>query len=149
MRAVVQRVKEARVHVNGTLVGEIGKGVLIYLGVQRSDGEASIEYLAEKILGLRIFEDDQGKMNRSVLETSGELLVVSQFTLYGDCRKGKRPSFLEAAPPERALIFYEKFVGKCRQSGLKVETGSFREMMEVFSVNNGPVTLLVDSEKQF
>lgn len=149
MRAVVQRVASARVRVAGRTVGEIGPGLLVLLGVGREDEEADAQYLAEKIVHLRIFEDDEGKMNRSLLEVGGELLVVSQFTLYGDCRRGRRPSYSEAAPPERARALYQYFVTQVGAYGLRVQTGIFQEMMDVELVNRGPVTLLLDSRKQF
>jgi D-tyrosyl-tRNA(Tyr) deacylase len=149
MRAVVQRVSRAKVTVGGEIVGEIGIGLLVLLGVGGYDTEASADYLADKIVGLRIFEDDAGKMNRSVAEIGGAVLAVSQFTLYGDVRKGKRPSFDNAARPERARELYERFVERVRASGLRCETGRFQEMMEVELVNDGPVTILLDSEKSF
>ena len=149
MRAVVQRVHEARVEVGGTDVGSIGDGLLIYLGVCLTDRVADAEYLVEKILGLRIFEDDNGKMNDSVVQQKGEMLIVSQFTLYGDCRKGRRPSFTEAATPAAAKILYEVFVNGCAASQLVVRTGVFQEMMKVYSANEGPVTMLLDSRKTF
>jgi D-aminoacyl-tRNA deacylase len=145
MRAVVQRVSRARVEVDGAVVGEIGAGLLVLLGVAKNDASADAEFLAEKILGLRIFSDDAGKMNRSLAETGGSLLIVSQFTLYGDVRKGRRPSFDLAAPPEQARALYEDFVAVARRSGLKVETGVFQAMMDVSLVNEGPVTLIVES----
>ena len=149
MRAVVQRVSRAKVTVAGEIAGEIGLGLLVLLGVGREDSEANADYLAEKIVGLRIFEDDGGKMNRSVLDVRGAVLVVSQFTLYGDARKGKRPSFDDAAPPQRARELYEYFVEKIRSAGLRCETGRFQEMMAVELVNEGPVTILLDSTKIF
>ena len=149
MRAVVQRVSRAKVTVAGEIAGEIGLGLLVLLGVGREDSEANAAYLAEKIVGLRIFEDDAGKMNRSVLDVGGAVLVVSQFTLYGDVRKGKRPSFDDAAPPQRARELYEYFVEKIRAAGLRCETGRFQEMMAVELVNEGPVTILLDSTKIF
>jgi len=149
MRAVVQRVSRAKVTVAREITGEIGLGLLVLLGVGREDSEANADYLAEKIVGLRIFEDDGGKMNRSVLDVRGAVLVVSQFTLYGDARKGKRPSFDDAAPPQRARELYEYFVGKIRSAGLRCETGRFQEMMAVELVNEGPVTILLDSTKIF
>jgi D-tyrosyl-tRNA(Tyr) deacylase len=130
-------------------VGEIGQGLLVLLGVGRGDTEADAAYLAEKIVHLRIFEDAEGKMNRSLLDIGGEMLVVSQFTLYGDCRRGRRPSYSEAAPPEHARALYEYFVERARQYGPRVETGIFQEMMDVELVNVGPVTVLLDSRKQF
>jgi len=149
MRAVVQRVSRAAVRVNGTMVGEIGTGLLVLLGVAQADTESSAEYLAEKIAGLRIFEDSAGKMNRSLAEAGGAMLVVSQFTLYGDVRRGKRPSFDRAARPEQARALYETFVERIRTAGLRCETGVFQEMMDVELVNDGPVTILLDSEKLF
>jgi len=149
MRAVVQRVACARVRVGERTVGEIGPGLLVLLGVGRGDTEADAAYLAEKIVHLRIFEDSEGKMNRSLLDVGGEMLVVSQFTLYGDCRRGRRPSYSEAAPPEQARALYEYFVERARQYGPRVETGIFQEMMDVELVNVGPVTVLLDSRKQF
>ncbi len=151
MRAVVQRVKEAKVEVDGKVVGEIKKGLLVLLGVGKDDTENDIKWTADKIVGLRIFEDEKGKMNLSLLDVNGELLVVSQFTLYGDARKGKRPSFTNAAPPEKGKDFYERFVEYIRESynNIKVETGIFGAMMDVYLVNWGPVTILLDSEKIF
>ena len=135
--------------VDENTVGEIGAGLLVLLGVSKSDTEAAADYLAEKIIGLRIFEDAEGKMNLSVHESGGAVLVVSQFTLYGDVRRGKRPSFDAAARPEEAKRLYEYFVSKVRAAGLRCETGQFQAMMEVELVNSGPVTILLDSEKQF
>jgi D-aminoacyl-tRNA deacylase len=149
MRAVVQRVSRAQVTVNGEITGEIGLGLLVLLGVGREDGEADAVYLAEKIAGLRVFEDDQGKMNRNVQEVGGSVLAVSQFTLYGDVRRGKRPSFDDAAPPQEARRLYEFFVERIRGSGLLCETGRFQEMMKVELANEGPVTILLDSKKNF
>jgi len=149
MRAVVQRVSRASVRVGEELTGEIGRGLLVLLGVGREDSEVDADYLAEKIAGLRIFEDEAGKMNRSVMEVGGAVLAVSQFTLFGDVRRGKRPSFDAAARPERARELYEYFVERVRGLGLRCETGRFQEMMEVELVNSGPVTILVDSEKVF
>jgi len=149
MRAVVQRVSRARVTVNGEITGQIGLGLLVLLGVGRDDTEADATYLAEKICGLRVFEDAQGKMNRSVQDAGGSVLAVSQFTLYGDVRRGKRPSFDAAAPPERARQLYEFFVAQIRAPGLRCETGRFQEMMQVELVNEGPVTILLDSGKAF
>ena len=135
--------------VTGAVVGEIGPGLLVLLGVGKSDTEAAADYLAEKILGLRIFEDEQEKMNLSVQDKSGAMLVVSQFTLFGDVRRGKRPSFDSAARPEEAKRLYEYFVTKIRESGIRCETGQFQAMMDVELVNQGPVTILLDSEKLF
>ena len=149
MRAVVQRVSRAKVTVAREITGEIGRGMLVLLGVGHEDTESGAEYLADKIVGLRIFEDDAGKMNRSVAEVGGAVLAVSQFTLYGDVRRGKRPSFDDAARPEMARTLYERFVSRVRASGLRCETGRFQEMMEVELVNDGPVTILLDSEKLF
>lgn len=149
MRAVVQRVSRARVTVNGEITGEIGLGLLILLGVGVGDTRAEADYLAEKTIGLRIFEDAGGKMNLSVADVSGALLVVSQFTLYGDTRRGKRPSFDAAAPPDEARKLYEYFVEKVRAAGLRCETGRFQETMQVELVNEGPVTILLDSAKAF
>ncbi len=149
MRAVVQRVSRASVTVNGQVVGRIERGLLVLLGVGQSDTEAAAVYLAEKIAGLRIFEDENEKMNLSVVDVGGALLAVSQFTLYGDVRKGKRPSFDAAARPERAKELYELFVAKIRGLGLRCETGVFQAMMQVELVNDGPVTILVDSTKAF
>jgi D-tyrosyl-tRNA(Tyr) deacylase len=145
MRALLQRVTEARVTVDGAVTGEIGAGLLVLLGVSKPDTEADADFTAQKALNLRIFEDEQGKMNRSVMETGGGLLVVSQFTLYGDCRKGRRPSFDDAAPAAQAKALYEHFVEAARRSGLRVETGIFQAHMVVALVNDGPVTLLVES----
>lgn len=149
MRAIIQRVKEARVDIDGETVGRIGEGILVLLGAGKDDTSADAGYLVDKILTLRIFEDPDGKMNLSVADTGGSLLVVSQFTLYGDCRKGRRPSFDKAAPPEIAEALYEEFVSKLRARGAHVETGRFRAMMDVHLVNRGPVTLLLDSRKEF
>jgi D-tyrosyl-tRNA(Tyr) deacylase len=149
MRAVVQRVSRASVKVGGELAGEIGKGLLVLLGVAREDSEADADYLAEKVAGLRIFEDDAGKMNLNVMDAGGEVLAVSQFTLLGDVRRGKRPSFDAAARPEGAKELYEYFVERVRGLGLRCETGRFQEMMEVELVNTGPVTILLDSKKAF
>jgi D-tyrosyl-tRNA(Tyr) deacylase len=149
VRAVVQRVSRAKVTVNGWTSGEIGLGLLVLLGVGQTDSEADANYLADKIAGLRIFEDGDGKMNRSVRDVGGSVLAVSQFTLYGDVRRGKRPSFDDAAPPEPARRLYELFVERLRTAGLRCETGRFQEMMEVELVNDGPVTILLDSAKTF
>ena len=145
MRAVIQRVKESSVRVDNKITGKIGKGLLVLLGVAESDRPGDADYLAEKIINLRIFEDENGKMNRSLLETGGEMLVVSQFTLLGDCRKGRRPSFVNAASPEKANELYEYFVKKVRDKGIFVETGQFRAMMDVSLINDGPVTLIIES----
>jgi len=149
VRAVFQRVTRASVRVGGETVGEIGAGALVLLGVARDDTERDAAYLAEKIAALRVFDDAEGRMNLSLAETGGALLVVSQFTLYGDVRRGRRPSWIEAAPPEEAARLYEVFVAEARNLIGKVETGSFRAMMEVELVNDGPVTILLDSRKLF
>jgi D-tyrosyl-tRNA(Tyr) deacylase len=149
MRAVVQRVTRAQVSADGNLVGKIGPGLVVLLGVAKSDTQADAEYLAAKITGLRIFEDENGKMNLSLVETHGAVLAVSQFTLYGDVRKGKRPSFDEAAPPELARELYEYFIAKIRESGVPCETGRFQATMQVELVNDGPVTILLDSSRAF
>jgi len=149
MRAVVQRVSRAKVTVKEWISGEIGQGLLVLLGVGHEDTEADATYLAEKIAGLRIFEDDHGKMNRSVQDVGGSVLAVSQFTLYGDVRRGKRPSFDDAAPAEHARRLYEFFVQQIQAAGLRCETGRFQEMMQVELVNEGPVTILLDSRKVF
>ena len=149
MRAVVQRVSRASVKVAGAVVGEIGLGLLVLIAVAQDDTETDADYLADKIAGLRIFEDADGKMNRAVADAGGAVLAVSQFTLYGDVRRGKRPSFDVAARPEQAMRLYECFVGKIRAAGLRCETGKFQEMMEVEMVNDGPVTILLDSKKLF
>jgi len=149
MRAVVQRVSRAKVTVAHEITGEIGRGLLVLLGVGQNDARADADYLAEKITGLRIFEDAAGKMNRSVQDIEGAVLVVSQFTLYGDVRRGKRPSFDAAAPLQEARELYEYFVERMRSLGLKCETGKFQEMMQVELVNEGPVTIMLDSAKAF
>ena len=146
MRACIQRVSEAGVTVGGEVTGQIGRGLLVLLGVGPADGAAQAERLAEKIVGLRVFEDDAGKMNLSLAEVTGEMLVVSQFTLYGDCRKGRRPSFTDAAPPELAERLYEAFVDAAKKNGVAVGTGKFREHMLVSLVNDGPVTLWIDTD---
>ena len=145
MRVVVQRVKWAKVRVGEEQVAAIGQGLLLYAAFRRQDGEADLAWMAEKVSSLRVFEDDAGKMNRSALDIGGQLLVVSQFTLYGDARKGRRPSFDLAAPAETARALFEKFVDRLRPSGLIIQSGRFQEAMQVESVNDGPVTILVDS----
>lgn len=147
MRAVVQRVSRAQVTVNGEVTGRIARGLLVLLGVAPTDTESDADYLADKIAGLRIFEDDAGKMNLAATDVKGHLLVVSQFTLYGDVRRGRRPSFDTAAPPQHARRLYEYFVERIRAAGLVCETGRFQEMMQVELVNDGPVTILLDSLK--
>lgn len=145
MRAVVQRVREASVVVDGAVVGAIGHGLCVLLGVGTADADGDAERLSKKIVGLRIFEDDAGQMNRALADVGGGMLVVSQFTLYGDCRRGRRPSFTGAAPPAQAEALYERFVANARAEGVPVETGRFRTHMRVALVNDGPVTLLLDS----
>lgn len=145
MRSVVQRVTRAKVTVGGETVGAIGPGMLVLLGVANDDTDAQADWMAEKLVGLRIFADDEGKMNRSLLDTGGAMLAVSQFTLLGDCRKGKRPSFVGAAAPEQAERLYERFIATVRSAGIEVSTGRFRTDMQVELVNDGPVTLIVES----
>jgi len=149
MRAVVQRVSQASVCVAGQICGAIGPGLLVLLGVGKNDAELDAVSLADKTANLRIFDDEQGLMNLSLIETQGEMLVVSQFTLFGDCRKGRRPSYSTAAPPAEATRLYERFIDEIRARKITVATGKFQTMMEVTLVNNGPVTLLLDTEKQF
>lgn len=149
MRAVVQRVSKASVEVNGHTVGSIGPGLLVLVGVGQGDTEEDVRYLAEKVVHLRIFPDGDDKLNRSVLDIGGSVLAVSQFTLWGDCRKGRRPSFVGAAPPDRARVLYEAFVQALRDRGVPVATGLFQETMAVQLTNDGPVTILLDSCKSF
>lgn len=149
MRAVVQRVKSARVEVEGRITGAIDRGLLIFLGVGEEDTREDCDYLAHKIANLRIFSDERDLMNLSLSDTGGAVLVVSQFTLWGDCRKGRRPSFTRAAKPERARSLYESFIEAFSTKGFRVESGAFQEMMDVHLVNDGPVTLLLDSSKSF
>lgn len=149
MRSVIQRVSRAKVTIDGEITGEIAKGVLVLLGISNEDSEREATFMLDKILNLRIFEDSEGKMNLSLLDIAGEMLVVSQFTLYGDVRKGRRPSFIKAAPPEKANALYEYFVSEARKNISKVETGRFQAMMDVELVNDGPVTILLDSDKLF
>jgi D-tyrosyl-tRNA(Tyr) deacylase len=146
MRAVVQRVKNSSVNVGGDVVGKIGRGLLVLLGVANGDTTEDADFMANKIAHLRIFEDENQKMNRSLHDVGGEMLVVSQFTLLGDCRKGRRPSFINAAGPEQATKLYEYFVKKTREQGITVQTGQFRAMMEVELINDGPVTLILESK---
>jgi D-tyrosyl-tRNA(Tyr) deacylase len=148
MRAVIQRVKSAEVLIDGRVSGKIGKGLVVFLGVGKGDGESDLSYLTSKIPDLRIFEDDSGKFNLSLKERSGEMLVVSQFTLYGDCRKGRRPSFTDAEEPATAKDLYDRFVAKLKDEGVRVQTGEFQAKMEVHLVNDGPVTLLLDSRNK-
>ena len=145
MRAVVQRVRSSAVTVNSDIIGNIGNGLLVFLGVAKTDNSDDAGYLAEKITNLRIFEDENSKMNRSLLDVGGEMLVVSQFTLLGDCTKGRRPSFINAAEPALARELYEKFVVKVMESGISVKTGRFRAFMDVSLINYGPVTFIVES----
>lgn len=149
MRAVVQRVTRSSVTVDENTVGAIGQGLMVLLGIEHEDGSEDVSWLADKIINLRIFEDEEGKMNKSIHDVEGELLAVSQFTLMGDCRKGRRPSFSNAARPERANELYEAFVEAVREKGIKVETGQFQAHMMVDILNDGPVTLLIDSKKVF
>ena len=149
MRAIIQRVKSASVTVEGQVVSEIGKGLLIFLGVAREDTSVDVNYMAGKIANLRIFEDDQGQMNLSILDVGGEGLVVSQFTLYGDCRKGRRPSFIAAARPEKADPLYQAFMDEISRLGVPIKAGIFQAMMDVELINDGPVTLMLDSNKLF
>lgn len=146
MKVVLQRVSEARVRVKGETVGEIGRGLLLLVGIGQEDGEDDVAWMADKVAGLRIFEDEEGKMNLSVKEAGGEILSVSQFTLYGDCRKGRRPNFMAAAKPETANMLYERFNALLREAGFRVDTGVFGAMMDVSLVNDGPVTLILDSK---
>jgi D-tyrosyl-tRNA(Tyr) deacylase len=145
MRACIQRVSEARVTVDGEVTGQIGTGLVLLLGVGAGDGEAELNWLVDKVIGLRVFEDAAGKMNRSLMEVGGAMLVVSQFTLYGDCLRGRRPSFTNAAPPELAERLYEAFARRVREAGIAVATGRFREHMLVSLVNDGPVTIWIDT----
>ncbi len=147
MKVVLQRVGSAHVRVDDAEVGRIGPGLLVFVGVGKEDGSEDVDYMVGKIRNLRIFEDGDGRMNRSVVEVGGELLIVSQFTLYGDCRRGRRPSFDSAAPPDQARDLYDQLVNTLRASGLKVEAGRFQAMMDVELVNDGPVTILLDSKK--
>lgn len=149
MRAVVQRVKKAAVTVEGEIIGNIDKGLLVLLGVEESDNSDDIKYMVDKVVNLRIFEDDEQRMNRSLIDIQGELMVVSQFTLYGDVRKGRRPSFIAAAKPEYADEIYKDFVKECKKVIQKVATGKFQADMDVEFINNGPVTILLDSKKIF
>ena len=149
MRAVVQRVKESKMQVDGKRVGAIGPGLLIFLGVGEDDSEKDCDYLVNKIAHLRIFPDSEDLMNLSLIDTGGAALVVSQFTLWGDCRKGRRPSFIRAARPEKAEELYDRFIGFLEEKGIDVATGQFQAMMDVFLINDGPVTLMLDSSKDF
>lgn len=149
MRAVIQRVSKGTVSVQNEIVGEINDGIVVLLGISDNDTEQDVEYLVNKIVGLRIFENDEGKFDKSLLDIKGELLVVSQFTLYGDCRKGRRPSFTQAAPHDKAEELYSLFIKKSLQHGIRVETGQFQKEMLVKIHNDGPVTILLDSKKEF
>jgi D-aminoacyl-tRNA deacylase len=149
MRAVIQRVSKASVEVEEKIVGEIGPGVLVLLGVSQGDEPADADYLTDKIINLRVFNDEQGKMNLSLVDSGGAMLVVSQFTLLGDTRKGRRPSYIEAAAPDKANSLYQYFVAQVRSRGIQVETGIFQAMMQVSLINDGPVTILLDSKKTF
>jgi len=149
MRAVVQRVSKAQVSVNETIIGSISEGLVVLLGVQAQDTPEDARWLADKIVNLRVFEDAQGKMNRSLIDIDKEMLIVSQFTLYGDCRKGRRPGYSSAAPPETAEPLYEKFIEYVQEQGIKAATGKFQAMMQLSLTNHGPVTLLLDSDKTF
>ncbi len=149
MRAVIQRSHQASVTVEGTIIGAISSGLVVFLGIQEQDNEQTIKWMADKIIHLRIFEDGDGKMNRSLAETGGEMLIVSQFTLYGDCRKGRRPGYSGAARPETAEPLYEKFVRYIENQGIVTATGKFQASMQVQLINDGPVTLLIDSDKTF
>lgn len=149
MRAVIQRVERATVAVDRQVVGTVGRGVVVLLAIEEGDQAEDLDFVKRKILNLRIFEDDQGKMNLSLLDISGEVLIVSQFTLYGDCRKGNRPSYSRAAPPERAETLYQNLIDQIHTAGVVVRSGKFQAMMKLALVNDGPVTLLVDSRKHF
>lgn len=149
MRAVVQRVKRAEVTVDDAVIGSIGHGIMLLLGVEEDDGEKDLEYMCDKVPNLRIFEDENGKMNKSLTDVGGKLLVVSQFTLLGDARKGRRPSFIQAAAPEKAIPMYEKFISNMKGLNIDTQTGEFGADMQVALVNDGPVTILLDSKKTF
>ncbi len=149
MRAVVQRTTKASVTVDSMVTGAIGPGLVVFLGIHADDGPKEIRWMAEKIINLRIFEDNEGKMNRSLADTDGEMLIVSQFTLYGDCRKGRRPGYSTAAPPTIAEPLYQRFIQEVATQGVRTATGTFQASMQVELVNDGPVTLLLDSEKNF
>ena len=149
MRAVIQRVNRASVKIDNIIHGEIAHGMLVLLGISKSDEKTDLQWLAEKTVNLRIFEDQQGKMNRSLADIDGEMLIISQFTLYGDCRKGRRPGFSSAAPPEIAEPLYQQFIEEVKNRQVRVATGIFQATMEVELINDGPVTLMLDTEKQF
>ncbi len=149
MRAVVQRVRHASVRIDNNTTGQISHGLVVLLGIRTDDTTRNLQWMADKIVNLRIFEDDEGKMNRSLADINAEMLIVSQFTLYGDCRKGRRPGYSSAAPQEIAEPIYDRFIEEIKSRGIKTATGTFRAMMEIELVNDGPVTLLLDSEKNF
>jgi len=149
MRAVVQRVRESRVEVDGEVVGSIEKGILVLLGIEMEDTEKDVKYMAEKIANLRIFRDKQGKMNLSTTNVGGSALIISQFTLMGDCRRGRRPSYTTAAKPEQAIPLYRKFIEEMQANGVPVQEGVFQAMMDVYLINDGPVTLIIDSKRNF
>ena len=149
MRAVIQRVSRASVRVDRHLTGSIGSGLVVFIGIHGTDGPAEIQWMVDKVTNLRIFDDEEGKMNRSLLDLGKEMLIVSQFTLYGDCRKGRRPGYSDAAPPAHAEPVYQRFIEEVQRRGIMVATGRFQASMEVELVNDGPVTLLIDSEKRF
>lgn len=149
MRAVVQRVKKSTVEVDGKITGEIGPGLLVFIGIAKDDSREDVDYLLDKIINLRIFEDEEQKLNNSALDLSKDIMLVSQFTLYGDCRKGRRPSFFAAAPPKEAEKLYDYMVEEAEKSSLDIATGEFQAMMDVSLINDGPVTMLIDSKKNF
>ncbi|MCX8012225.1 MAG: D-aminoacyl-tRNA deacylase [Desulfobacterota bacterium] len=149
MRAVIQRVKSAKVEVDSRVIGKIGPGLLVFLGVSREDNNEDVDYLVEKTINLRVFDDEEGKLNLSLLDTQGEILLVSQFTLLADCRKGRRPSFVDAASPELAQKLYNYFIEQIKRRKIPIATGEFQARMEIFLINNGPVTILLDSKKRF
>ena len=148
MRTVVQRVNRAQVSIDGTITGSIAAGLVVFVGIRAEDSKKDLQWLAEKIVHLRIFEDDSGKMNNSLTDIEGEMLIISQFTLYGDCRKGRRPGFSSAAPPQIAEPLYQQFILEVKEKGIKVATGTFQADMQIELINDGPVTLLLDSEKK-
>ncbi len=149
MRSVVQRVKHAKVTVDNKIIGQIEQGIMLLIGIEDSDDEKDLEYMADKVINLRIFEDEEGKMNKSLIDVNGSILVVSQFTLQGDARKGRRPSFIAAARPEKAIPLYEDFINRLKEHGIRTQTGEFGADMEVLICNDGPVTILLDSKKNF
>lgn len=149
MRSVVQRVKHARVTVDNEVIGQIEQGIMLLIGIEDNDDEKDLEYMTDKVINLRIFEDEEGKMNKSLNDVNGSILVVSQFTLHGDARRGRRPSFIAAARPEKAIPLYEEFIKRLRKNGIRTQTGEFGADMEVLICNDGPVTILLDSKKIF